>query len=151
MSDTHGNYPLALRACEEAEPLDAVIHLGDGADDVRILEQVVACRIISVAGNCDLDSTATRELLWEESGRRLLLVHGDRYGVKSGLGRLEQRALQLGADAVLFGHSHFGQITSRSGVLFVNPGTLMKSDTPTTFAILEISGTIIDARLVTIA
>lgn len=151
ISDTHGNYPLALRACEEVEPLDAVIHLGDGADDVRILEQVVACRIISVAGNCDLGSTASRELLWEESGRRMLLVHGDRYGVKSGLARLEQRALQLGVDAVLFGHSHCGQIITHSGVLFVNPGTLMKSDTPTTYAILEISGTNIDACLMSIA
>ena len=149
ISDTHGNVPLALRACEQTKPFDAVIHLGDGDDgnDPDLIEQYLDIDVIRVAGNCDPNSAAPRELLWECNGKRLLLVHGDSYGVKNGMGRLEQRGLDAEADAVLFGHTHCATITTLSGMLFVNPGTLMKSDTPTTFAILEISSTGIKARL----
>ena len=149
ISDTHGNFPLALRACEQAEPIDAIIHLGDSDDgnDVDLLEQFLNIDVIRVAGNCDPGSAAPRELLWESNGKRLLLVHGDSYRVKNGMGRLEQRALEIGADAVLFGHTHCATITTLSGKLFINPGTLMKSATPTTFAILEIYSTGIEARL----
>lgn len=149
ISDTHGNFPLALRACEQVESIDAVIHLGDGADgsDAALLEQFLDVDVIRIAGNCDPDSAAPRELIWEYGGKRLLLSHGDRYGVKSGMGKLEQRGLETGADAVLFGHTHCALITTLSGILFVNPGTLIKSGTPTTFAILEISSSGIDACL----
>lgn len=150
MSDTHGNYPLALRACEIVEPFDAVIHLGDGADDVQVLEQVISQPIISIAGNCDSESTAPRELLWIGGGKRVLLAHGDRYGVKSNLTRLERHGLQLQADAILYGHSHLASIATLSGMLCLNPGTLMKSDTPTSFAILEIDSEGIHARLMAI-
>lgn len=151
MSDTHGNYPLALRACEMAGPVDAIIHLGDGAEDVQLLKQVLPEPVISIAGNCDTGSNAPRELLWESGNKHVLLVHGDRYGVKNSLARLEQRGLQLKADAVLFGHSHHALIENLSGMLFINPGTLMKSDTPTSFAILEIASDAIKAQLMTIA
>lgn len=149
ISDTHGNFPLALRACEYVEPIDAVIHLGDGdcGNDVDLLAQFLSVDVIRVAGNCDPGSNAPREILWECNGKRLLLTHGDRYGVKNGMGRLEQRGIETGADAVLFGHTHCATITTLSGMLFVNPGTLMKSGTPTTFAILEISSTGIEASL----
>ena len=153
ISDTHGNFPLALRACEHAEPIDLAIHLGDSDDgnDAELLEQFLDVDVIKVAGNCDPGSDAPRELIWECKGRRLLLAHGDRYGVKNGMSRLEQRALEAGADAVLFGHTHCATITTRSGMLFVNPGTLMKSGAPTTFAILEISSTGIEVNLQTIS
>lgn len=150
MSDTHGNYPLALRACEMAEPVDAIIHLGDGAEDVQLLEAVLPQHVISVAGNCDSGSTAPREYLWESEGKRILLVHGDRYGVKTGLSRLEQRGLQLGADAVFFGHSHHALVTTQAGMLFVNPGTLMNSEIPATFAILELNPEGMSVRLMNI-
>lgn len=151
ISDTHGNYPLALRACDQAEPLHAVIHLGDGGNDADLLSLVLGSDPIRVAGNCDSGVAAPRELIWECEGKRLLLVHGDRYGVKSGLGRLEQRGIEAGVDVVLFGHTHCATITTLSGILFVNPGTLMRSVFQTTFAILEISPDNITAHIHNIA
>jgi putative phosphoesterase len=138
-SDSHGNYPLLFRASDAAAPLDAVIHLGDGSDDADLLGQTVGLEIICVAGNCDRNISAPRELLWECSGHRFLLTHGDVYGVKNGLFQLEHRALQLGTNVVLYGHSHLAAITTRSGILFVNPGTLMKRGNRTTYATLEIN------------
>ena len=147
MSDTHGNFPLALRAVELSEPLDAVIHLGDGGDDADQLAQLLDIDVIRVAGNCDPYSSTPRELVWECGGKRLLLVHGDRYGVKSGISRVVQRGREVRADAVLFGHTHYATITNHSGMLLVNPGTLMRSNTPSSVAIMEITPTGITAQL----
>lgn len=149
ISDTHGNFPLALQACEQTEQFDLVIHLGDSDDgnDIDLLEQFLNIDIIRVAGNCDPGSNAARELLCEYKGKRLLLAHGDRYGVKNGMSMLEQRGLETGADVVLFGHTHCAKITTLSGMLLVNPGTMMKSDKPATFAVLEICPTGINANL----
>lgn len=149
-SDTHGNYPLLLRACDLAEPVDCVIHLGDGADDAALLARISDIRVISVAGNCDRGSDAPRELLWECEGKRLLLTHGDRYGVKSGLSKLEQRGIETGAEAVLFGHTHCATITRLHGILFVNPGTMMGSGGDASCAIMEITPEGITARLCSI-
>jgi putative phosphoesterase len=139
LSDTHGNLALAFQACTLAEPVDTIIHLGDGAEDAELLRHALGIAVINVAGNCDPGSNAPRELLWKCMGKRLLLVHGDAFGVKDGLGRLEQRAIEAKADAVLFGHSHRAYVETRSGVLFVNPGTLMRTSPHHTFAVLEIS------------
>lgn len=147
ISDSHENSPLVFRAVDLAAPLDAVIHLGDGSADAELLGQALEVPLIRVAGNCDYESDAPRELVWECQGKRLLLLHGDRYGVKTGLERLERHAVQLGVDAVLFGHSHAATVVTRSGILFVNPGTLIRSSAAKSFAIVEISSDSITARL----
>ena len=147
ISDTHGNFPLAFKACDMAGAFNVLIHLGDGGDDAALLEDALEAEVIHVAGNCDLGSASPRELLWECEGKKLLLVHGDAYGVKNGLGRLEKRAREVGADAVLFGHTHRATITALSGILAVNPGTLIRAAQHTTFALLEITAAGITAGL----
>jgi len=138
VSDTHGNYPLLFQACESAAPFDALIHLGDGDDDANLVAHALGIEVISVAGNCDAGSLTPRERIWECGNQRFLLTHGDCYGVKFGMQKLEQRAIETGAHAVLYGHSHLAAVTSLSGVLFVNPGTLMKAAQRKTVAVLEI-------------
>jgi len=147
ISDTHGNYPLALKICDMAAPIDLLVHLGDGADDVDILSCIVESRISNVAGNCDMGSAAPREQLLECEGKKLLLVHGDAYGVKSGLGRLEERAITVGADIVLFGHTHRAEIVTRSGITFINPGTLMRESGYRSYSVLDITEEAFSARL----
>jgi putative phosphoesterase len=147
ISDTHDNYPLALRAIDMASPIDAVVHLGDGSSDAEQISHVLDVPLIRVAGNCDFDSDAPREIVWECAGKRLLLLHGDRFGVKHGLGRLERYAVSAGVDAVLYGHTHLAKVTTLSGILFVNPGTLTKSCPNNTYAILEVGPAGLSASL----
>jgi hypothetical protein len=147
VSDTHGNYSPALQAHSLTEPVDAVIHLGDGVEDANLLRSLMHLDVIAVSGNCDHGSTVPRERLWECEGKRILLVHGDAYGVKGGLERLKQRAAEIRADIVLFGHSHRATCITISGILFLNPGTLMRTSVSKTFATLEISRDCIEARL----
>ncbi|HPX61792.1 MAG TPA: YfcE family phosphodiesterase [Deltaproteobacteria bacterium] len=139
MSDTHENFPAALRAVDPSEHFDKLIHLGDGCDDAAVVRDVMDIDLIQVAGNCDLGSLEPREILWECADRKILITHGDRYGVKKGLRAIEQRGLQVEADAVFFGHTHFATIVTMSGILLVNPGTMISTSQHKTCAIVEIT------------
>jgi len=139
ISDTHGDVNHALSAYDAlAEPVDAIIHLGDGYADAFLLCQTLDMTVINVAGNCDLGANAPRELVWECEGKRILLTHGDAYKVKSGLSRLRQRAEEIGVDAVLFGHTHQALLEKQSGLLLVNPGSLASYGLHRSYAVLNI-------------
>jgi putative phosphoesterase len=139
ISDTHGNVNRAFAAHTCAEPVDAVIHLGDGNADAEMLRDALDVPVIAVAGNCDAGSNAPRELVWECEGKRFLLTHGDAYRVKSGLVWLQQRAVEIGADAVLFGHTHRSVCETNSGLLLINPGSLAGYSTDRSYAVLTIT------------
>ncbi len=139
ISDTHGDVNRALSAYALAEPVDVIIHLGDGCADASQLCQALGIPVVNVAGNCDLGANAPRELVWECEGKRILLTHGDRYQVKSGLSRLRQRAEEIGVDAVLFGHTHQALLGKQSGLLLVNPGSLASYGLHRSYAVLNIA------------
>jgi len=89
-------------------PPDAIFFLGDGLRDTGdpIFELTP---LYAVRGNCDWfsgydDTPGERVLSW--AGHTLLLTHGHEYNVKSGVGALLLRAASVGADIVLFGHTH---------------------------------------------
>lgn len=138
LSDTHGNFPLAVEACHLAEPFDLLIHLGDGNDDVTLLRKSGIGECINVSGNCDLGSAAPRELVWEGVGKKILLTHGDIYGVKRSLRNLLARSKELGVDITLYGHTHLPLAETIEGILFVNPGALAKTQHDHSCALLEI-------------
>jgi uncharacterized protein len=139
ISDTHGSANRAFTAHSLAEPVDAIIHLGDGASDADSLRVALDVPVINVAGNCDPGSNAPRERVWVCEGKRILLTHGDAYQVKSGLARLRQRAEEIGVDAVLFGHTHQMVQEDQAGLLLVNPGTLANAAQHRSFAVLNIT------------
>ena len=152
ISDTHGNYPLAVKACDSVDQLDAIIHLGDGDEDAVLLSQLFNVPVIQVAGNCDFGSSAPRELLWECEGKRLLLTHGDLYGVKKGLGRLEKRGLDHAADIILFGHTHQAVIITMPKIILINPGSLNPASNQSnqSYAVLDVTPAGTAAKLHTI-
>ena len=146
ISDSHGNYPHLLKAHELAGPVDHIIHLGDGAEDARLMEQVLEVPVLRVAGNCDLDPLLPLELTLEFEGCRFLLIHGNRQLVKSGLRQLIGRGVEVGASVVLYGHTHRPAVQVEGGMLFVNPGAL-KQGFPGSYAILTVSGTTARAEI----
>lgn len=147
ISDTHGNFSLAMTAHRLAEPVEAVIHLGDGCADADLIRAVLDVPVFTVAGNCDFRSSAPREYLWECEGKRILLVHGDAYRVKAGLEFLEQRARALNADAVLFGHTHEAVQEIHTELLILNPGTLAHASCHRSYAVLNVEPDSISARI----
>lgn len=111
-SDSHGNIrPLTEALRRQVRPPDAVIFLGDGLRDVLGLTFSESA-FYAVAGNCDgylpafLDGEESEVSLLSLEGHRILLTHGHRFWVKSGMGELLRYAAERRADIVLYGHTH---------------------------------------------
>ena len=139
ISDSHGNYAHALKAHELAGPVDHIVHLGDGADDAGLMEQVLEVPVHRVAGNCDCDTELPHDLTLEFGEYRVFLTHGNRHRVKSGLAQLIGKGMEVGATVVLYGHTHQPTVASAEGMLLVNPGTL-KQGAQGSYAILTLDG-----------
>jgi uncharacterized protein len=146
ISDSHGNYSHAFKAHELAGPVDHIIHLGDGSDDARMLEEVLEVPVHRVAGNCDYDPVLPKEMTLEIGECRVLLTHGNRQMVKSGLGELIGKGKEVGANLVLYGHTHLPAVDSAQGMLLVNPGAL-KEGFPGSYAIVTVDGTEASAEI----
>lgn len=124
ISDSHGNYAQTFKAHQQAGEVDHIVHLGDGFEDGRLLQEILEAPVIQVAGNCDLGAPLPQERLIRFADTAVFLTHGHRYQVKSGLVLLERRGNEVGARVILYGHTHFPSVETRGGVLFVNPGEL---------------------------
>lgn len=146
ISDSHGNYAHAFRAHQLAGPVDHIVHLGDGCEDARLMEEVLEVPVHRVAGNCDLDRHVPAELTLEFGECRILLTHGYRQQVKSGLTQLIHRGMQTGASVVLYGHTHRAAVESADGMLLVNPGAL-KEGLPGSYAIVTVEGATASAEI----
>lgn len=138
ISDTHdatGMLELAAEHISE-NSYDTLIHLGDVRRDAEWLEQRLGRAVVGVAGNCDFFSHDAREEEIFVEKTKILLVHGDRFGVKTGLDRLSYYAEERGCQLAFFGHTHSPFSGYVGKTLMVNPGTLLNGRA----AVIEIDG-----------
>ena len=154
LSDSHGKSHRIADIIARVRP-DGILFAGDGVRDLAACE--LPCPLRAVAGNCDTSTLpiivggraleVRDEELITVDGIRILLMHGHRYGVKSTLTPAVSRAASLGADVLVFGHTHaplemtlmpdntWG-IPLQKPLTLVNPGTL--GGYPPTFATLTV-------------
>ena len=124
VSDTHNNIKAIETILEISKNADMIFHLGDNIADARELEKHFHGVVHMVKGNCDYGDNGLNEKLVEIEGKKFFLTHGDRYGVNYGLDKLYYRGLELGADCILYGHTHKKVNICEDGVYIVNPGSL---------------------------
>ena len=111
-----------LAAVRQERP-DALVHLGDHANDARALaEEYPLLPLVTVKGNCDFAADAPEQARMNWDGTVIFAVHGHRYHVKSGLLSLRYAALEQGAHIALFGHTHCPYCEYRDGLWLLNPG-----------------------------
>lgn len=131
-SDSHGN-PYAMNRILTAHPhAGGVFFCGDGLRDlIGLSEAFPGIPIYAVRGNCDYGDIADgvpEDRLLTLEGVRILLMHGHRYGVKTGMGAALAHAAAEKADLLLYGHTHFPAIcTERVGERYItlaNPGSI---------------------------
>ena len=135
-SDSHNNPRYIAAALREHRgTVDLAIHLGDGLSDMeRVGDLLDGVATATVLGNGEqffgrgLWTDVPDETVISPDGVRILCCHGHKYRVKSGTSALAARAEQIGADLVLFGHTHEpfdGWENSPSGkqIRFFNPGS----------------------------
>ena len=123
MTDSHRNLTMIRLALKEMSGCDYIVHCGDHDSDVKE-EDVKPARLMNVPGNCDPGSFNAPERIVTLDGIKILITHGDAYGVKFSLTRLYLRALEAEAKLVLYGHSHCQKIDERDGITFLNAGAL---------------------------
>ena len=120
LSDTHGNISGLEKLKEIMAESDYIIHLGDHQKDIKLYREFDN-KIYSVLGNCD---GCGPDKIIEIEDLKILLTHGDKHRVKSGLLNLFLHAKEVGVNVVLFGHTHSSLIEEKDGVTFINPGAL---------------------------
>lgn len=141
VSDTHGNINSFLKAIEKMEKFDLMIHLGDYAKDGERLKTILSIPTVIVKGNGDYGSHYNEDELLEIKGKKIFLTHGHRYNIIRDYTSLYYKGLEIGADLVLYGHTHIPINLKEKELIVMNPGspTLPRtSDRIRTFGVINI-------------
>ncbi|WP_048600508.1 metallophosphoesterase family protein [Rubeoparvulum massiliense] len=125
VSDTHGRIA-NWHNLYNAYPHHLILHAGDHEQNVMEGIPDGAERIKAVRGNCDLESSLPTERCFAWSGYQLMLVHGHLHHVKHSLLPLFYRGKEKGVQVIVFGHTHQPLVEVMDGILFINPGSLVK-------------------------
>lgn len=145
VSDTHGNIKDFTYYVKSMEEPDLIIHLGDYIEDAVQIEKLLKVDTIKVKGNCDyfMPKVKEEEIL-SIKGKKIFITHGHKYGAKLGVHRLFYRGLEVGADIVLYGHTHFPSIVREEGMIILNPGSpsMPRGSNKKTFAVISIESDI---------
>ena len=130
-SDSHRELD-GMRTVIAQEKPDYVFHLGDHDTDAEaLMREYDTLPIVAVRGNCDGWSDTPKTRVFNLGGKRFFLCHGHTLGVKTDLGMLLRAAIERGADAVLFGHTHKPFVDIRRGIVLLNPGSIKNPLRPT--------------------
>lgn len=141
LSDSHGKLKKAEQALQEMGNIDLLLHAGDYCEDALILGEAYRIKVKSVVGNCDRYAPGPTEELLEINSYKIYLTHGHLFGVKYSLDKLKKQAKRLGADIVIYGHTHVPHQEEIEGILFLNPGSITWPRIPGrhSYAVLEVS------------
>ncbi len=154
ISDTHGRRARISEVLSRQGRYDLCIFLGDGLRDFCIDESE---RLCAVRGNCDAFSSfcemrdVPSERAIDADGFKVLMMHGHEWGVKSSHTRAAAHAASMGADVLLYGHTHVPEekyypegselcgVVLQKPLYVFNPGSLgVPRDGNATFGVIEI-------------
>lgn len=140
ISDTHGDYDQTLKVLEVLKDCDKVYHLGDvlyhgPRNDLpkeynpkKLAEVLKGLDYITyIKGNCDSD---VDEMVMEKDlqqkkrvenidGKLFLMVHGYEETLEDRI----KEAKELGAEAIVTGHTHIKVLEEKEGITLLNPGS----------------------------
>jgi len=119
-SDSHGMVGFMQRIAEKENP-DMILHLGDLESDCD--GAFANIRVVKVRGNCDFHSFEEKERILEFGPSKIWMTHGHLYGVKNGLASLLKHGEELGANVILYGHTHRRYLLETDRYVVMNPGT----------------------------
>ncbi len=124
VSDSHGNTTYLQQAIKKVQP-DMMIHCGDAEGQESYISGLFSGPTHFVRGNCDHYSEKDEKLCLTVGNHKVMITHGHHYGVGFGLERLEYAAEEMGADVVLYGHTHVPVLIKESdGMVVMNPGSI---------------------------
>ena len=143
-SDSHRSLSGMYAAIDLHRP-QQVIHLGDIMSDAEeVAEHYPKLPFCLVPGNCDGWGVAVPvKKQINLAGKSILLSHGHRWGVKSGYDTAIADARAVGADILLFGHTHIPLCRQlEDGLWMMNPGPARSS-----YGVIEIEDGVVSCAL----
>lgn len=127
LSDTHGDCQSFFDKYRELLTPDAMIHLGDYAEDAQKIEAQTGIPMFYVKGNGDwFEEGVPQEKILTLCGHRILLVHGHNEKVSRGLETLYFKSMEKQVELALFGHTHIPLDIESGGIRLMNPGSPSK-------------------------
>ena len=139
LSDSHGNVDNMARCVEMVNPRH-ILHLGDCIRDAEALRDLFPhIPMTTVPGNCDWGRTEPGEVLTELAGRRILMMHGHTRSVKTSTMNARYAAREVGADILLFGHTHSSLVDYEGTIRVMNPGSIGDYHVPT-YGVITVEG-----------
>ena len=121
VSDTHRHNENLKKVIEKTQPIDLLIHLGDGEGVEEYIPKLTSAPFEIVAGNNDFFSSLSKEIVTKIGKYRVLLTHGHLYNVSAGIENLVEEMKDL--DIIMFGHTHKPLIIMKEGKVILNPGS----------------------------
>src|SRR5699024_4567612 len=123
ISDTHGKNKNILNHILGVEKPDILFHLGDYTEDGEIISNKLGVDSIIVKGNGEYGSNYKEDELIELKGKKIFLTHGHKYNVRFTLDNIIYKGKEMGADIVLYGHTHVPINIIEDGMHIMNPGS----------------------------
>ncbi|QNI33768.1 metallophosphoesterase family protein [Alloacidobacterium dinghuense] len=145
ISDTHGL--LRLEAVEALRGVEHILHAGDVGDAAILDELRQLAPVTAIRGNVDRRGACAKlpeiELV-ELGGCSIYMLHD--------LQALDLDPVAAGIHVVISGHSHKPLIEWRKRMLYFNPGSAgpHRFSLPVSIGFLDISGEVVEPKLVTI-
>ena len=141
VSDTHGMNTFFIEDIKKRQDIDHIIHLGDYTDDASIIQDATGLQVYRVRGNNDYASKDPWDQIRRYGDIKVFMTHGHKYNVYFGPQNLIYKAKEIGANLVLYGHTHVYLAEEVDGITVINPGSLSHSrgDRHTSYVILEIN------------
>ena len=122
VSDSHGDKAILQKLVTAyAGKVDLMLHCGDS--ELPVADEVFKYFKV-VRGNCDYDLALQDEQFFDRGQDKILLVHGHLLGVGFGLGGLQAKMDEFGANMAFFGHTHQLGVEVINGKLLLNPGSI---------------------------
>lgn len=123
ISDSHGNR-LGIEKIFQTMKFDYLFFLGDGLGDLD--KYIYLDNVYAVSGNCDFFSSVANERIFDIDGYKFFITHGNKYGVKSSLNFIREKALDEKVNFAIFGHTHSSVVEEYHGIYIINPGSFHK-------------------------
>lgn len=145
ISDTHGMNKDVVDSILAGEKADMLIHLGDYAEDGEKISKILGVPSVIVKGNGDFNSNYPEDRILKIKDKKIFLTHGHNYDIVYSLNNIYYRALELGADIALFGHTHIALNVKENDMIIMNPGSPSlprDEDRIKSYGIIEIGETI---------
>ncbi|WP_041720360.1 YfcE family phosphodiesterase [Alkaliphilus metalliredigens] len=138
LGDSHGGFENIGLAMKHLGHVNLIIHTGDHYRDRSYIEENYHIKTIGVSGNCDQEGPD--EVVQIIHGKKYFISHGHIYGVTHGINGIFYRGKELGADVVIFGHTHVPLNVKEEGMIILNPGSVSspRGDSQKSCALMEI-------------